>query len=341
MNETQFHNRRALAIENEAVRVTVTAEGGHISEILEKKSGVSPLWVPPWPSIETSSYSREKFPEYGADAESKLLSGILGHNLCLGMFGPPSPDEEAAGVNVHGEASLVPYELSADSATLTAKCKLPVAQLGFERKLRLQGRRILIEETVENLSPLDRPIAWTQHVTLGPPFLERGKTQFRVPATKSRALNESTDFDWPFQPTPNGKRDLQIYTSAEVSGGYTAHLLDRRRDRSYFFARSPASQVAIGYVWNRSDFPWIGIWEENHSRTHAPWNGRTMTRGMEFGVSPFPEPRRQMIDRGTLWDTACYRWVGGKKRIGVAYYAAIARTSSIPETLEQFEALVS
>src|SRR4051812_14242891 len=108
MSETQFHNRRALAIENEAIRVTVTAEGGHISEILEKSSGVSPLWVPPWPSIEPTSYSREKNPEYGNDAESKLLSGILGHNLCLGMFGPPSPDEEAAGVNVHGEASIIP-----------------------------------------------------------------------------------------------------------------------------------------------------------------------------------------------------------------------------------------
>ena len=28
---------------------------------------------------------------------------------------------------------------------------------------------------------------------------------------------------------------------------------------------SPASKLAFGYVWRRADFPWLGIWEENHS----------------------------------------------------------------------------
>ena len=30
---------------------------------------------------------------------------------------------------------------------------------------------------------------------------------------------------------------------------------------------------------------------------HVPWNGQTLTCGMEFGVSPFPESRREMIER--------------------------------------------
>ena len=45
----------------------------------------------------------------------------------------------------------------------------------------------------------------------------------------------------------------------------------------------------------------MGIWEENHSRAAPPWNSETLTRGMEFGVSPFPESRRKMIDRGRLF----------------------------------------
>ena len=48
----------------------------HIAEILDKASGMNPLWTPPWPSIEPSTYSRDKHPEYGNDAESKLLSGL-------------------------------------------------------------------------------------------------------------------------------------------------------------------------------------------------------------------------------------------------------------------------
>ena len=59
----------------------------------------------------------------------------------------------------------------------------------------------------------------------------------------------------------------------------------------------------------------MGIWEENHSRRLPPWNGDTLTRGMEFGVSPFPETRRQMVDRGSLFDVPTYRWLPAKGRV--------------------------
>ncbi len=98
MAETKFHNRRAVQIENDAVRVTVSVEGGHVAEILHKASGVNPLWIPPWPSIEPSTYSLAAHPEYGNDFENKVLCGILGHNLCLDLFGPPSDAEFAAGM---------------------------------------------------------------------------------------------------------------------------------------------------------------------------------------------------------------------------------------------------
>lgn len=339
--ETLFHNRRAVQVENDALRLTVTAEGGHIAEILEKKSGVNPLWIPPWPSIEPGSYAPDKHPEYGADSESKLLCGIMGHNVCLDMFGPPSSAEAAAGMTVHGEASVLPYEIATNGESLIARCTLPIAQLRFERRLHLEGRRVLITETVENLSSLDRPIAWTEHVTLGPPFLEKGTTRFRASATKSRALGHSGDFDWPLQPRQTGLEDLRTFTNAASSGGYTAHLMNPSEDRAWFWAWSPASRVLIGYVWERSDFPWLGIWEENYSRTHAPWNGRTVTRGMEFGASPIPETRREMVDRGKLFDTACYRWLPAKSSLGVEYYAAVMQTQAIPETLVQFEAAVA
>jgi hypothetical protein len=337
-----FHNRRAVQIENDALHVTVIAEGGHIAEIFDKASGVSPLWIPPWPSIEHSLYRVDQHPEYGRDAESKLLAGIMGHNLCLDLFGPPSTDEAQAGMTVHGEASIMPHEISSEPGKLTAKCALPTAQLAFERHIELEARRIRIHETVENLSALDRPIAWTQHVTLGPPFLERGSTQFRTTATRSQVLGGELDFDWPLLPLHAGAppRDLQLYNSAESSAGFTTQLLDKSRENAWFFAYSPRSKVLCGYVWRRSDFPWLGIWEENHSRANAPWNGRTMTLGMEFGVSPFPESRRQMIERRMLFDTPAYRWLPAKARLSVDYYAAIGPAHAIPETLEEFEDLL-
>ena len=330
---TSFHNRRAVQIENESVRLTMTIEGGHIAEILHKASGVSPLWIPPWPSIEPSAYSRATHPEYGADAESKLLAGLMGHNLCLDLWGSPSPEEAAAGMTVHGEASILPYDISVNGQELTAKCFLPAAQLQFERHVRLEGERVYFAETVKNVSMLDRPIAWTEHVTLGPPFLEKGVTQIRAPGTKARSL-AGRDFDWPFKPRPDGGvEDLRVFTSAEASGGFDTVLMDPRHDRAFFFAFSPTSKLLFGYVWRRADFPWLGIWEENCSREHPPWNRRTLTRGLEFSASPFPESRRRMIDRKLLFGEQGYRWLPAKTKAQVEYHAFITTAASIPESL--------
>jgi hypothetical protein len=332
MRETRFHGRRAVQIENEEIRVTVTREGGHLAEILDKRTNVNPLWIPPWPSIEPSSYDRGRHPEYGDDAESKLLAGIMGHNLCVDLFGPPSAEEAAAGVTVHGEASIATYDIEARDAELTARATLRASQLAVERTIRLEAGGVLnMVETVENLSPFDRPIAWTQHVTIGPPFLIKGETRFRAPGTRARTL-EGKDFEWPYLPLPDGSRqDLQTYTDAPASGGFSTHLMDPSRERAYFLAFTPSLGVLFGYVWERSDFPWLGIWDENHSRTAPPWNGRTLTRGLEFGASPFPEPRRKMIERNRLFDAPCYRWIPAQGKATVEYAAFIRAAREIPD----------
>jgi hypothetical protein len=98
---------------------------------------------------------------------------------------------------------------------------------------------------------------------------------------------------------------------------------------AYFTAWSPETGVLFGYRWKRSDFPWLGIWEENHSRQEPPWNGQTLTRGMEFGVSPMPETRRRMIDRGALFGVPAYRWIPARKSVRV-HYTAFTRYRPIP-----------
>jgi hypothetical protein len=74
----------------------------------------------------------------------------------------------------------------------------------------------------------------------------------------------------------------------------------------------------------------LGIWEENHSRTAPPWNGQTVTCGMEFGVSPMPETRRQMIERGSLFGVPGYRWIPARKTVKAEYRAFITTADEIP-----------
>jgi hypothetical protein len=328
-------NRNVVRIENDELIVTVTVEGGHIAEIIEKKSGVNPLWTPPWPSIEPSTYSAERYPEYGNDSESKLLAGILGHNLCLDIFGPPSEAEYAAGITVHGESSVAPYEIEATGSRMIARAHLPMAQLNFEREIELTGNGVVeIRETVRNLTAMDRPLAWTQHVTLGPPFLEAGITTLNVNAPQSMVFpgdfgdaqpyQPGALFDWPFAPNKDGSTtDLRIQSTAERSAGVTCHVVDPASEHGSFEAFHPPTRVLFGYTWKRLDFPWISLWEENRSRTFAPWNGNAVTRGVEFGVSPFAEGRRAIVERGSLLGVPTYRWLGARESSTVHYNAFV------------------
>ena len=340
-----YPHRRCSTLSNHLLEITVTHEGGHIAAVTDLASKVNPLWSPPWPSIEPSQYDPSRHPEYGADSESRLLAGILGHNLCLDLFGGPSPAESAAGMTVHGEAPVALYQVSVQGDTLTQTTSLPMAQLRFARAIRLPpGSRVAtITETVENLSALDRPIAWTQHVTLGPPFLQKGRTQFRANATKSKVMESDftggrgymkigAEFSWPMAPRHDGgQEDMRVFTNRAVSGAFSTHLMDPESEHAWFLAWNPDHRLAFGYIWRREDFPWLGIWEENCSRTQPPWNGKTITRGMEFGVSPFPESRRAMIDRHGLFGVPGYRWVPARSTIQAEYRLFFVPSETAPD----------
>jgi hypothetical protein len=340
-----FRGRRAASIENSALRLTVVAGGGHIAEVLDKRTGVSPLWIPPWPSIEPAAFDPQSDVAYGSNAEARLLAGIMGHNLCLDIFGGPSVEEEAAGLHPHGEASIAHYDIEPSATRLTMRAHLVEACLEVERRIELRDRAVRIVEAVMNTTGTDRPVAWTEHVTLGPPFLERGSTEFRVSATRSKVVEANfgtadylvpaAEFAWPLAPRRDGgTADLRVFNGAPVSGAYTAHLMDAAAPHAYFIAFSPRLQQAFGYIWRRADFPWMGIWEENHSRTAAPWNGETLARGMEFGVSPFPETRRAMIERGRMFDVPTFRWIPAHTRVEVEYWIVAPHANTLPETVE-------
>jgi hypothetical protein len=330
-----YRGRRARSIENDKVRVTVLCEGGHIAEILHKPSGINPLWTPPWPSVEPSTYDAATHPECGSGIDAKLLAGIMGHNLCLDIFGGPSEEEAAAGIGVHGEGSVAAYDVrEADGALAMSAC-LPLAQIRFERVITLRDATVEVRETVESLAAFDRPIGWTQHVTLGPPFLECGVTRFEMSATKSKVfesefgpadyLQPGAEFEWPMAlRSGDGIADLSIFNSAPTSSAFTAHLMDPSGERAYFSAHHPGLNLSFGYSWTRADFPWLGRWEENRSRRHAPWNGGAITCGLEFGVSPFPETRREMIDRGSLFSEPTYRWLPARGKLETEYAAGFA-----------------
>ena len=77
--------------------------------------------------------------------------------------------------------------------------------------------------------------------------------------------------------------------------------------------------------------PVVGNMGGGLSRQSPPWNGETLTRGMEFGVSPFAETRRQMIDRNSLFGVPAYRWIPGGTKATVQYSAFLYAAPAMPE----------
>src|SRR5688500_9872049 len=164
--KTSYRDRQAARLENDALRVTVLEEGGHIAEIADKATGINPLWTPDWPSIEPSAYDPAKHAVYGAGADAPLLAGIMGHNLCCDIFGGPSDDEARAGLPVHGEVSTARFEITHGPAALSMRAHLPHAQLQVDRRIELIDETVRIREEIKNVSATDRPVGWTEHVTL-------------------------------------------------------------------------------------------------------------------------------------------------------------------------------
>ena len=341
MNTSRYRGRRAASIENESLRVTILREGGHVAEIFDKATGVNPLWTPPWPTIEPSEFGPAHAGIYGTGSDARLLAGIMGHNLCLDIFGPPSEEEERVGLTAHGEGSIAAYDFDVSGQSIVARTHLPIAGLEFQRRIELRDRIVAFSETLTNVSGSERAIGWTQHVTLGPPFLARGLTEFRASAGRSKVfetqfgaddyLVEGAEFEWPLAPMRDGgDADLRTFNHMTRSSAYTAHLMNAAPS-AWFVAFSHALHLAFGYMWNSADFPWMGIWEENHSRTTSPWSGITMTRGMEFGLSPIPETRQAMTARGVLFGVPAFRCIGSRESITVDYHAFLQPAQVLPE----------
>ncbi|HXO30834.1 MAG TPA: hypothetical protein VN901_00625 [Candidatus Acidoferrales bacterium] len=327
--------------------VSVLEGGGHICDLnLNACPGMNPLWRPPWETIDPSQYATaEHARTYGKPPDARLLAGIAGHSLSFDHFGPPSPEETAAGLTTHGEAPALNWDVQQHAKSprpyLQYGLTLHEARIRFRRKLTLDRRNPVIycEEEAVNLCSYDRPISWNEHVTFGPPFLEAGITWFDMPATRAKVcpasyssrffLRPDAEFSWPNAPTRERKRMNLRTTPALRFGHYTAQLLNPKLEIAFIAACNPRLKLLVVYVFRRADFPWVGNWEERHNRTQAPWLGKTFCRGLEFSTTPFAIPRRETIEQGPMFGEPTYRWLPAKSKAQVRFLILLFE---VPET---------
>jgi hypothetical protein len=329
--------RAGFCLRGEWGHLSAVLGGGHICQLVKRSHPeLNPLWRPQWHTIDPEHYSPQGHEErFGAPPDGRLLAGIAGHNISFDHFGPPSREETAAGLSTHGEAPVIRWriyrEFQEGRPGVEYGAELPVAQIDFRRTLRIDPIHPVVycEEKARNLSRSDRPISWTEHVTVGPPFLACGDTLVDMPATQAKVnpasysdamiIAPDAEFQWPHAPLQgDGFHDLRT-TPDGCYLRYTAQLLDPRREIGYTAIANPRAGLLLAYVFQRADFPWVGNWEERFYLKTAPWGGKTFCRGIEFSSTPLAVPKRQTIARGPLFDESTYRWLPALSETKVSY----------------------
>ena len=319
LTEQTFHGRSAWVLENGVMRVAVLRGGGHIAEVRQTtgaaRRDVNPMRVPHYPTIDPHKYDDARHNSlYGDDPHRWLSSGYMGHLLCFPAYGPPSSREEvAAGLGNHGEAPIVEWHrisggVSGDVVSLRYAAELTRTRYRVERTLTMTRMQpwVRVEETIENLLPFDRPVQWMQHATFGPPFIEAGKSLLRISAVRGHRGGELAASE---------SASERLMPSITPGGSYTALLMDTSREYQFFTLTHPDFPVTIGYLFPTSANPWAADWQENQRARHKPWDGKVIARGIEFGNSPYAEGLRKAVERGSLFNTPAFSWIGARQRL--------------------------
>jgi hypothetical protein len=340
--ETTFRGRRAIRLSNGLVELAALTGGGHIAEFRFADSSLNPLWQPNWPSIEPEQYDPARYPEYGT-IEGRLLASIAGHILALNHFGELSEAEIAAQGYEHGEAPNLPWQVAehgadADGAHLTYGLELPEAGMRFSRRIVLRPGTAVAHfvEEVENLRRSDSPLAYVQHVTLGPPFVEPGATRLDLSGARAHTYPQSfgeidpltpdLEFAWPQGP---GLSSLDVFPNRQPLTTVCTVALESGADTAAFVAVSnPRLGLLLAYVFPSETFPWTALWYENRGLDYAPYDSRTVAWGVEFGTSPFPDGRIAKFSSGPLMGRRRFGVLGARTTLRTEYDAILAAIPS-------------
>ena len=245
-----------------------------------------------------------------------------GHFLCLGNWGDPSPGEQKSGLKKHGEFAGIIWEFNTigNDAMMKASSALEGIQIIRKIQLARNSSCIKISEVIKNTESRGRMYNMVQHPTIAGDFLNE-RTIVNCNATSGfDYLNRSdTIFSsgkWPLYKNAHGQV-INLENPKLVYNSVFPTVIDPGSEYGWISAYSPDHHLLLGYLWKRSDYPWINHWihfaddpsskvsglsvnnNEEEVRVHSDTGltSRMIYRGLEFGTTGMHMSFKEIIDK--------------------------------------------
>lgn len=274
-----------IKLQNKTSLVEVDLHGGAIIEFHLKENLVNPL---------SFRFSKEQMP-----ANNKAGAVYQGHFICAGRWGEPSPGEINAGIPNHGEPANIYWNVqeSTDSNVIM-ETTASLEGLHIKRSINMNDETAFfhVAETITNINPLGRLYNVVQHPTIAAPFLNE---------TTIINCNASTGFDYNHANKPEENKQgwqhtvdvnnipFNLQNPQQEYNSVFSFVVNSNDEYGWITAHSPTHQLALGYVWQRKDYPWTNLWQYFE-------NGVIKYRGLEFGTTGLHLPFKNIIENNTL-----------------------------------------
>ncbi|MEX0324010.1 MAG: hypothetical protein AB3N63_17765 [Puniceicoccaceae bacterium] len=245
-----------------------------------------------------------------------------GHFLCLGRWGAPSDSEIAAGIPHNGEQSNTVWTV--DKATrqrVVMSNMAPLDGLGVMRTVNMlkDSPAFVVKETFTNTFSLGRVSNVVQHVTIGPPFLNKSTL---INSNSGKGFNQrfsypdphAHEYKWPAAVIdPSSKEAVDIRRTDADINYVSTHLIQEESDYGWITAYDPQSGLLLGYIWRTKEYPWINIW--NHYK-----NGQPAAKGLEFGTTGIGRPYKDLLETDTRFhDINSWEYIDAGEQITKTY----------------------
>lgn len=275
-DKLRYKDLRLVVMENEALRLVVAPEkGGDIVAFVDKATGVDVmLRMPMGLRSLRSEMSLLALP----NTFSSFYEGGWQELFPVGSnFGDYHGHDQPR----HGEVALQEWDyriLEETGARVCVEFRVRTVLTPFELRRRMildaASPEVILEESIENLSPLDLGYMWGHHPAFGAPFLS-GDCRIELPQCR---LFE-------------GDAKLLKIPPETVSRGAMFYAMDL--ERGIYGLKNERLGFGFGMKWDHRVFPKIWLWQSMHYHGGAPW----FQREYACAIEPFTSLPHQMYGK--------------------------------------------